>query len=173
MSGVVVDFQPATDIIDAINQTIAQSPALMLTSYKRNTTRLLSRWKAALRIQPASAQNYYPVHWKSAKQRRAFFATNGFGGGIPYQRTGALARGWQGSVDAAEDGGALTVYNTAPEAGYVYGDFGNPRQPMFDGLTGGVPWLDPFTVSAPYFDEAEEVLIQTWFTIVDEKAGVP
>lgn len=30
----------------------------------------------------------YPVTWDSARQRRAFFATNGFGHGIPYERTG-------------------------------------------------------------------------------------
>jgi hypothetical protein len=31
----------------------------------------------------------YPIRWDSEKQRRAFFATDGFGHGIPYQRTGA------------------------------------------------------------------------------------
>lgn len=30
----------------------------------------------------------YPIKWDSEKQRRAFFATNGFGKGIPYKRTG-------------------------------------------------------------------------------------
>jgi len=37
----------------------------------------------------------YPVQWDSAKQRRAFFATNGFGKGIPYQRTFGSASAWQ------------------------------------------------------------------------------
>lgn len=36
----------------------------------------------------------YPVQWDSEKQRRAFFATDGFGKGIPYVRTGAYQRGW-------------------------------------------------------------------------------
>lgn len=36
----------------------------------------------------------YPVQWDSEKQRRAFFATNGFGAGIPYKRTGAYVAGW-------------------------------------------------------------------------------
>lgn len=31
--------------------------------------------------------NGAPFAWSSAKQRRAYFATNGFGGGIPYSRT--------------------------------------------------------------------------------------
>lgn len=29
----------------------------------------------------------YPIDWDSPKQKRAFFATNGFGQGIPYRRT--------------------------------------------------------------------------------------
>lgn len=29
-----------------------------------------------------------PVKWDSERQRRAYYATNGFGGGIPYRRTG-------------------------------------------------------------------------------------
>lgn len=30
----------------------------------------------------------YPIQWDSERQRRAFFATDGFGGGIPHRRTG-------------------------------------------------------------------------------------
>ena len=36
----------------------------------------------------------YPVKWDSEKQRRAFFATNGFGRGIPARRTGAYNAAW-------------------------------------------------------------------------------
>lgn len=36
-----------------------------------------------------------PFFWSSDKQRKAYFASNGFGGGIPYQRTGTLRDGWQ------------------------------------------------------------------------------
>jgi hypothetical protein len=37
----------------------------------------------------------YPVKWDSDKQRKAFFATNGFGKGIPYVRTNQYVNGWQ------------------------------------------------------------------------------
>lgn len=37
----------------------------------------------------------YPIQWDSQKQRKAFFATNGFGKGIPYQRTFGSASAWQ------------------------------------------------------------------------------
>lgn len=34
------------------------------------------------------------VRWDSERQRLAYFATNGFGGGIPYRRTGTYGRSW-------------------------------------------------------------------------------
>jgi hypothetical protein len=37
----------------------------------------------------------YPVQWDSERQKRAFFATNGFGAGIPYQRTQRTRLGLQ------------------------------------------------------------------------------
>jgi hypothetical protein len=37
----------------------------------------------------------YPVQWDSERQRRAFFATNGFGKGIPYQRTHQYRLSWK------------------------------------------------------------------------------
>jgi hypothetical protein len=37
----------------------------------------------------------YPVQWDSPKQRAAFFASNGFGKGIPYKRTHKHRLGWQ------------------------------------------------------------------------------
>lgn len=36
----------------------------------------------------------YPVQWDSEKQRKAFFATDGFGNGIPYVRKGDYEKGW-------------------------------------------------------------------------------
>lgn len=44
--------------------------------------------------QPGKPINY-PVQWDSEKQRRAYFATDGFGAGIPYNRTGAYNAGWE------------------------------------------------------------------------------
>lgn len=38
-------------------------------------------------------RSYEPFVWSSEKQRRAYFATDGFGGGIPYSRTMQLYEG--------------------------------------------------------------------------------
>lgn len=35
----------------------------------------------------------YPINWDSPRQKRAFFATNGFGAGIPYRRTHQMRLG--------------------------------------------------------------------------------
>lgn len=63
----------------------------------------------------------YPIQWQSDKQRRAFFATDGFGGGIPHVRTGAYQQGW--SVTYTVGGLQITVIvqNASPGAKYVGG----------------------------------------------------
>jgi hypothetical protein len=46
------------------------------------------------RMSEAGKPVTYPINWDSEKQRRAFFASDGFGGGIPYQRTGQYEASW-------------------------------------------------------------------------------
>lgn len=47
------------------------------------------------RMQEPGKPIKYPVQWDSPRQRKAFFASNGFGGGIPYRRRGIYENGWQ------------------------------------------------------------------------------
>jgi hypothetical protein len=74
----------------------------------------------------------YPIAWKSERQRRAFFATRGFGKGIPYQRTGQTARGWQVEAEQVGNVTALAVSNRVPHAQFVYGTVQDPsiQQPF-------------------------------------------
>ena len=62
-----------------------------------------------------------PYQWQSDKQRRAYFASDGFGGGIPYRRTGNLSDGW---VFSSTDSNWTTVKieNIEAYAGFVMGD---------------------------------------------------
>jgi hypothetical protein len=62
---------------------------------------------------PAYAQE--PFFWSSDKQRKAYFASNGFGAGIPYVRTHQLRDGWQ----TLGYGRTQIVVNEVPYAGYV------------------------------------------------------
>lgn len=70
------------------------------------------------------ASNYpgpvvYPIEWKSERQRRAFFATNGFGKGIPYKRTGTLKASWFSDVKQLDDAVEAEVGNSADYARFV------------------------------------------------------
>ena len=58
----------------------------------------------------------YPVQWDSERQRRAFFATGGFGIGIPYRRTNRYRLGW--SLERGRFG--VRLHNASP-AGAIGG----------------------------------------------------
>jgi len=74
--------------------------------------------------QPGKAINY-PVKWDSEKQRRAFFATNGFGRGIPSRRTDRYRLGWN-----IQQAGAIgyRLENNAPYSKYLGGTAFGPGQ---------------------------------------------
>lgn len=63
----------------------------------------------------------YPFVWASERQRRAYFATNGFGGGIPYRRTNAVRDAWEDLDEIIADGIAFNLKNSSPAAQWVNG----------------------------------------------------
>lgn len=69
-----------------------------------------------------------PYKWDSDRQRKAYFASNGFGGGIPYQRTQNLAQGW----NVLGEGKNQIVVNEVPYAAFVK-DFQQSRGHLHDG----------------------------------------
>lgn len=73
-----------------------------------------------LRFQPASPK--YPIDWQTERQRKAFFATKGFGKGIPTQRSGALQAAWAVNLATNPTGGELTFDNGTKHSVYVQGD---------------------------------------------------
>lgn len=66
----------------------------------------------------------YPVSWDTPKQKRAYFATNGFGRGIPTKRSGGYQKGY--NVVRREDG--ADVRNPLAHAGYIGGTETGARQ---------------------------------------------
>ncbi len=46
-----------------------------------------------------AADTNAPFVWSSDRQRRAYFATDGFGGGIPYSRTGGLVQAGEFTIN--------------------------------------------------------------------------
>lgn len=63
----------------------------------------------------------YPVHWDSERQRKAFFATNGFGRGIPTRRTGRYISGFKLEKTGFGTDRRFTISNDVPYAKYVGG----------------------------------------------------
>jgi hypothetical protein len=63
----------------------------------------------------------YPVHWDSDRQRRAFFATDGFGHGIPYKRTGEYEHGWQVKQTGVGTAREFTISNKTVWSKWVGG----------------------------------------------------
>ncbi len=104
----------------------------------------------------------YPLRWKSRRQQRAFFATDGFGRGIPTERTGALLDSYAVQTNLTDEGGVFEVVNTAPHAPFVIGD---DQQPFHE----DIGWIqsddDPVYEAITEFalDEVENL----WFTLID------
>lgn len=86
-------FEVQTNIRDVIKdlQVLFQKrlPAASLRGLLATAKRVQKRMQ-----EPGKAITY-PVQWDSVRQRKAFFASNGFGGGIPYRRQGRYEQGWK------------------------------------------------------------------------------
>jgi hypothetical protein len=122
------------DYLDNFNDHVAQAAEETRAGYEETIKRRLAEM-------PGPPKR--PIQWTSEKQRQAFFASNGFGGGIPHIRTGDLARSWE--VLLLADGGALVIriQNTSPAAKYVYGPLGrNSNQAVRQQMHIDTGWLD-------------------------------
>jgi hypothetical protein len=82
----------------------------------------LQLYYSALRIRSRmaapGAKPSYPINWVSIRQKKAFFATDGFGGGIPHRRTEAYQRGFE--IVKLDNG--YRLINNMPGAQYVGGN---------------------------------------------------
>jgi len=75
----------------------------------------------------------YPIEWETIKQQRAFFASRGFGRGVPTKRTDKLRTSWVIVVGTQLRTNLITLNNNRPEAQFVYP---GPRQQKFHKRTG-------------------------------------
>lgn len=71
------------------------------------------------RMRQPGAKPTYPIQWESEKQRRAFFASNGFGGGIPHVRINRYVDAWK--ISKFGDIG-YQLSNTSKGAQYIGGN---------------------------------------------------
>lgn len=96
---------------------------LKITAMRAIGEYLLGDDRHGLRHSPPRRQHgeNNPYKWQSEKQRRAYFATDGFGGGIPYERTGELANAWT-IEEANSDWNTVKLTNESEYGQYVQGD---------------------------------------------------
>lgn len=164
-------YKPPTEVYADIQNAIRTSPTLMQSAVKRNGGKVLRAWEDALQVEPPAASNFYPLRYKSAKQRRKVHALRRERGGGAYVRTHALVKAWKVKADIRKDGGAVNVTNKNPAQQFVYGDADTLRQPMFDPARGGIPWLNPDAVNAKFALQYGDMLEATWFGLFGSETG--
>lgn len=92
-----------------------------------------------------------PIDWTTVKQRAAFFASNGFGNGIPYTRSDALRTSWIVEVSSHVQRDLIRLYNPKSYAKYVYPSLNQQR---FHAATG---WGKDFDKYVRDFEQTADV----------------
>ncbi len=151
-----VDVTVDTDVLEAISEAAKESPRRMNAAYKKRIKRIRQRILDDLREYPGPAKK--PFKWASERQRRAFFATDGFGHGIPYVRTNTLKDGWTTHIRDKKNSVVFEVVNNAGYSVYVMGDF---QQPGHEAT--GWRWADE--IVDKHRDDAVDELILTWSAV--------
>lgn len=77
-------------LIQAHIQILEKAPEVARVLIDRTVNKERDRLLAQFRREPGPSAS--PVQWESDKQRKAFFASDGFGHGIPYRRRSAPNR---------------------------------------------------------------------------------
>lgn len=113
---------------------------------------------------PTPRYPYGKFPWQTEKQRRAYFATNGFGNGIPYRRKGNANKGWRLFGVARPNGATVIVQNEWDKYKYVGGTFmSDSPQQRFHDATG---WTKVKTLRADVY----RILIDTYRDVIRDKA---
>jgi hypothetical protein len=105
----------------------------------------------------------YPIEWTSERQRRAYFASNGFGAGIPYQRTGQLQESWQWRESIADEVYDMSIETEWLNARFVVGtlsqDMDEAQRPMqrFHRITG---WQPAGVTVWQWFGRARDAILE-------------
>jgi hypothetical protein len=113
----------------------------------------------ALGVTPGPVKR--PIEWTSPKQRMAFFASDGFGKGIPFARAthgpGNIQNAWFLKTNVKTDDFKAVVGNNDPAAQFVYGSLAKSNPGKFqqrfhintgwlNGYQEATFWLNAFSV---------------------------
>lgn len=167
MALVNVSVEVDTAILDALVEAAREAPRTVRVVVTRQILPALER-RLLPRLRETPGPPRYPLAWQTERQRRAYFATDGFGAGIPYRRTGSLAGAWAVEARIGDQEGVIEVTNTSEIAQYVYG----PSQQRFHAQTG---WPTLADIDDMILEEAiwmEDALTEAWFDITTQPKGV-
>lgn len=152
---------PDQDVLDAIAKDLPKAPILMRVAMTLKVRELDAQVISKLRVEPPKPT--YPLRWKSKKQRAAYFATNGFGKGIPYRRTGEMSKRWETVFVQTPEGGDILVQNDSPYVDFVQG---LDQQPFH--IDTGWVYAPPIIAEADIV--ATEMMIDTWYDVSEQIA---
>lgn len=143
----------------ALDRGIHNLPGNFIRNLQGHEGQLANRTLALLQREPGPPN--YPLRWSSQRQRRAYFATGGFGGGIPTRRSGKILRGWKVEVvHSSPLGGEIILSNSEPAMTYVQGR----QQQPFHRDTG---WVQIDDALNTFFIEANGATVEIWRETVD------
>lgn len=118
-SETINDFRAIDQQITAVEHLQTRVTTAVERVHARNQAPFLR----ALQVEPRRRRypQEYPLEWTSEKQRKAYWASNGFGKGIPYRRSGRLSKSWQLFLLPTANGVTINVRNSARYSHYVVG----------------------------------------------------
>ena len=115
-------FDANIDALDGVYAFLERFDEIVFEAGEATAAELTPDILAELQRQPPERTENSPnIKWTSPLQQRAYFASDGFGAGIPYKRTGGLAAAWRVVVERTITGFRMVVENPNRAARFVYG----------------------------------------------------
>lgn len=160
----VTDLTP----LDDIQTYIGNSIQVVGRMAERAASKTLSGAKRELGVQPGpTGTPGRKIEWTGGTgglQHTAYFASNGFGGGIPYRRSGGLAKAWRGIIKTENKVVTFTINNPSRAARFVYGSLALSNltaaarfQQRFHKITG---WIFAAPVVKKWMEEYQKNVIE-------------
>lgn len=161
------------NIIDAVRSASARVPDVA-ADYFEQTVKPALEQAVQVYVAPYPGAVKHPFQFtgdefnggklvRAGKSRRAYWATRGFGRGVPYARTGFLGVSWRVRIDRRRTDGIITLRNLAPYAENVIGDVHQTPGHAETGW-GGETLSDGI---AQFNTVATNQLVDAWPVIVD------
>lgn len=155
-----VDFQLNDDEYLTFKAGLKQYPARFLDLMIRGVLPDVQRFVTFIAGKipgPVSS----PFQFATEKSRHAYFATDGFGKGIPYVRTRTIASAFMVTPVLSADNLDIMLDNPEPGSVYVYG----PRQVPGHKTTGWTPLAEIVEKAQDY---ADEQVVELWIRSSEE-----